>query len=329
MFEIYDDWPNISRRAYESNFEKIEKLDVDHIVFAGMGGSGSLGDTFASILSQSNIHVSVVKGYHLPKTIDSKSLVITTSISGNTQETVEILRKALKQKCSLLAISSGGKMEMFCKENNVNYRKIPEYHSPRASFGGFLYSMLNILEPIIPISKNVVNDSLLQLKNMEENITTKNLTNSNRALNLAKWITGIPLIYYPWGLQSVAIRFKNSLQENSKIHTFVEDVVESSHNGIVPWEKKSNVQPILLQGEDDHIKTKERWKIFQEYFESKQIEYQIVKSPKGHILSKIINLIYLSDYCSIYKAVILGIDPSSIKPINFIKKRLTESKNNF
>jgi glucose/mannose-6-phosphate isomerase len=324
MCKIYDDWPKISQSAYESNFEKIGKLDTNHIVFAGMGGSGSLGDTFASILSQSNIHVSIVKGYHLPKTVDSKSLVITTSISGNTQETIKILADASKLKCSLLAISSGGQIEEFCMKNNVSYRKIPEYHSPRASFCGVLYSMLNILEPIIPISKNEINNSILQLKKMGNEITTKNLTTTNKALNLAKWITGIPVIYYPWGLQSAAIRFKNSLQENSKIHAFAEDVVESSHNGIVPWERRSNVQPILLQGANDHIKTKERWEIFQEYFESKKIEYQIVKSSKGHILSKIINLVYLLDYCSIYKAILLGIDPSIVTPIDFIKKRLPQ-----
>ena len=65
---------------------------------------------------------------------------------------------------------------------------------------------------------------------------------------------------------SAAIRFKNSMQENSKKHVLFEDVIEASHNGIVSWEKSSNIQPILMQGKDDHFKTRERWKIFKEFF---------------------------------------------------------------
>ena len=101
-----------------------------------------------------------------------------------------------------------------------------------------------------------------------------------------------------------------------------EDVIEACHNGIVSWEKSSNVQPILLQGEDDYIKTKERWKILKEYFNKNRIEYREVFSVKGCILSKLINLIYLLDYSTIYRAAISRIDPSSIKSIDFVKSKL-------
>ena len=101
------------------------------------------------------------------------------------------------------------------------------------------------------------------------------------------------MIYYPFGLQSAAIRFKNSLQENVKIHAFAEDVVEACHNGIVSWEKKSDVQPILIQGQDDYIKTKERWQMLKEFLQQNNIEYREIMSVNGSILSKIINLIYL------------------------------------
>jgi glucose/mannose-6-phosphate isomerase len=130
------------------------------------------------------------------------------------------------------------------------------------------------------------------------------------------------LVYYPWGLQSAAIRFKNSLQENSKTHVIVEDVIESCHNGIVAWEKNSNVQPILVRGHDDHIKTIERWKILKQFFDEQGIEYFEIKSIDGNILSKIVNLIYLLDYSSIYYAVLHKVDPSPVNSINFVKTRL-------
>jgi len=119
---------------------------------------------------------------------------------------------------------------------------------------------------------------------------------------LAEWIKDIALIYYSWGLQSVATRFKNSLQENVKYHAMIEDVIETSHNGIVSWEKRSNVQPILIRGQDDHIKTKERWEILKEFLQQNEIEYKEIMSVNGSILTKIINLIYLLDYSTIYKS---------------------------
>ena len=70
------------------------------------------------------------------------------------------------------------------------------------------------------------------MDNLSEEINSSNLTKNNPALDVAYWITEIPIIYYPWGLQAAAIRFKNSLQENAKIHVITEDVVEACHNGI-------------------------------------------------------------------------------------------------
>ncbi len=99
-------------------------------------------------------------------------------------------------------------------------------------------------------------------------------------------------------------------------------MVEACHNGIVSWESKSNVNPILLQGADDYIKTKERWKILKEYFEENEIDFYEVFSIKGSILSKIIDLNYLLDYSSIYLAVLSKIDPSPVNSIDYIKNRL-------
>ena len=130
------------------------------------------------------------------------------------------------------------------------------------------------------------------------------------------------MIYYPAGLQAAAIRFKNSLQENTKMHAMAEDVVEACHNGIVSWEKHSSIIPILIQGKDDHIKTKERWKIVKEFFKSKNIEYKEIFSEEGSILTKLICLIYLLDYSTIYRAIISEIDPTPINSIDFVKQRI-------
>ncbi|KER07019.1 glucose-mannose-6-phosphate isomerase protein [Marine Group I thaumarchaeote SCGC AAA799-E16] len=322
MFEIYNNWPEIANKSFHKKYEQVNYEEIKHIVFSGMGGSGTIGDIFQAILSKTDIHVSVVKGYLLPNTVNEKALVVTTSVSGNTVETLTVLEQAFQKKTKILALSSGGKMEEYCNERGINFRKVEKFHSPRCSLTSFLYSMLNILKPIIPISTEVIEESIKELEKIKRKISTNNLTKENSALVLAEWINNIPLIYFPNGLQSAAIRFKNSLQENAKNHAIIEDVVESSHNGIVAWEQESSIQPILLEGKEDYVKTKERWRILEDYFKMKKIEHKIIESSEGSILTKLIGLIYMLDYCTIYKAILSNIDPSPITPIEFVKKRL-------
>ena len=322
MYEAYDYWPKLAKEYYEKDFSKLEIDDVDHIVFAGMGGSGTIGDIISSILSKTNIHVNVVKGYLLPKTVDSNTLVVATSISGNTDEVLSILKNSENSKAKFISFSSDGNLEKISIENNIKHVKISQSHSPRASLPSFLYSILNVLENVIPIKKNDIMESISKLEKTQKLISSSNLNEKNPSLSLANWIKNIPIIYYPLGLHAAAIRFKNSLQENAKVHAISEDVIEACHNGIVAWENKTSVQPILIQGHDDYIKTKERWKIFKEFLQSRQIDFKEVNSDEGNILSKIMYLIYLLDYSTIYHAIESKIDPTPVKSIEFIKKRL-------
>ena len=322
MYQTYDKWPEIAKNSFDNDFEKFDTKGIDHIVFSGMGGSGSIGDVVSAILSKEDIHVSNVKGYHLPKTVDSNSLVVATSISGNTKETLTVLEKAQKTDAKIAVFSSGGMIQKFSETNNLFFQEISMIHSPRASFPKFLFSILNILKEIIPIKEIDIKEAISSLEITRNSIFSNNLTEENISLKLAEWIKEIPLIYYPWGLQSAAIRFKNSLQENSKTHVITEDVIESCHNDIVAWEKNSNVQPILIRGHDDYIKTIERWDILKEFFRDGKIEFFEIKSVDGNILSKIVNLVYLLDYASIYHAVLKKIDPSPVNAIDFVKARL-------
>ena len=321
MYKIYDKWPQIARESFSKEQESVKFSDIDHIVFAGMGGSGAIGDMFSSLLSKTKIHVNVVKGYLLPQTADSNTLVVAVSISGNTAETLSVLGSANKLGSKIIAFSSDGKMQDYCTKNKIEHRIVTQYHSARASFTSYLYTILNVLHSTFNINKQDIIDSINELEKLNKSISSTNLTMDNPSLDLAKWISGIPVIYYPFGLQGAAIRFKNSLQENAKTHAMAEDIIEACHNGIVAWEKPSNVQPILLQGQDDYIKTKQRWKIIKEYFKKNGISYKEIFSVKEDILSKLINLIYLLDYTTIYRSVLSGVDPSPIRSIDFVKSQ--------
>jgi len=197
--------PEIARKSFESDQGSVNFDGINHIVFAGMGGSGAIGDILASILSKTKIHVNVVKGYLLPKTVDSNTLVVAVSVSGNTAETLFVLDSAHKLGCKTIAFSSSGKMQEYCAQNKIEHRIVPQFHSPRASFTSYLYTILNVLHVTLEIKQNDIMESIMELENLKKKISSLNLTDENLSLNLAKWITGIPMIYYPNGLQSTAI----------------------------------------------------------------------------------------------------------------------------
>ena len=221
MYEAYEKWPEIAQENYFfRDLPKAQFKNIDHIVFAGVGGSGTISDVISSILSKNDIHVNVVKGYLLPKTVDSNTLIVTTSVSGNSKEALTILQNVKKSKGKFLAFSSGGKMKKYSIKNKIPYYEIPEIHSPRASFSCYLYSILNVLEDVIPVKKRDVKESISLLMKTKKKISSTNLTNSNPALSLAKWITGFPIIYYPCGLHSAAIRFQKFVARKCKNSCF-------------------------------------------------------------------------------------------------------------
>ena len=180
MYKIYDEWPQIARKSFESIQQPVDFDGIDHIVFAGMGGSGAIGDIFSSILSKTKIHVNVVKGYLLPTTVDSNTLVITVSVSGNTAETLAILDSAYKRKSKIIAFSSGGKMLEYCTKNKIEHRIITQYHSPRASFTSYLYTILKVLYSALKIKQPDILESIRELENLSKKIGSSNLTTNKK-----------------------------------------------------------------------------------------------------------------------------------------------------
>ena len=323
MCKAYDSWPEIAEKIYEkADYDIADFKNIKHVAFVGMGGSGAVGEIFSSILSRSGIHTSVIKSHLLPKTVNDETLVVITSISGNTEESLSIIQETKKKNIKTIAYSSGGQLKEFCNKNQIKFQYLEKIHSPRTSLSSALYTMLKTLGPQFEISKTEILNSIYQMKKTREMINSSQLNESNPAIRLAEWISGIPVIYYPQGLNAAAIRFKNSLQENSKIHVITEEILEACHNGIMSWERTSNMKCILIRGIDDHSKTKTRLEIIKEYFNKKNISFYEVNSVSGELLSKIINLIFQLDYTSIYHAIINQINPSPLESIEYIKNHM-------
>lgn len=326
---VYDEWPEAA--AKEGGPEGPEPVDLQtcgqtrHFVFAGMGGSGAVGDAMAAVLSKAGVHVDVAKGYVLPRVASRDTVVVATSVSGNTEEALAVLDEAGRRGCLAVGFSGGGRMERLCADRGMPHRRIEARHSPRASFAPFLYGMIRALGPVLPEgAAGCVPDSISQMSALRDRIRSSNLdAASNPALALAEWLSGVPIVYYPAGLRAAAVRFKNSLQENAKMHAMAEDVIEACHNGVVPWwgssEGGAGGRPVMVRGRDDHAKTRQRWGILESMFRDRGIEFRTVDSVGGDILSKVANLVYLLDYATIYRAALSGVDPTPIAAIDYVK----------
>ena len=321
MHRAYDDWPRLAREAYEQRPEPAMDYRFDHVVFAGMGGSGALGEIFHSLLSRSPVHVDIVKGYRLPYTTGPGSLVVATSVSGQTAETISALRSAQKTGCRAVGFSSGGLLQEMCRRDGIPHYRIGEVHSPRASLVSYLYSMIGALAPVLQLGPSDAEESLGHLSSLAARVSSSN-RDGNPSLELASWLSGTPVILYPWGLRAAAVRFKNSLQENAKMHAMTEDIIESCHNGIVGWESASDARPVMIRGHGDGPTTRERWKVMSEYFASRSVEFREVSSPAGSLLTKLVGLIYVLDYASVYLALLRGADPAPVESIDYVKSRV-------
>lgn len=319
MHRTYEDWPDVAADAYAQDVPSVDLEGINHIAFSGMGGSGIVGDIIAALLSQTAIKTTIIKGYNLPKTVDDSTLVVCCSASGDTAETMSVLRAATQTR--LLGVSSGGQLGRFCTANNIPFVRTRLVHSPRASLPCMLYPILKALDGLLPISKGQIASSIDEIARTKKTISADNAAD-NAAMNIANSIDAIPIIYYPHGLLCVATRFKNSLHENAKVHAMIEDVIEACHNNVVAWERTAGVMPVIIRGFGDHEKTMQRWDILKEFFVSKDIRYLEVTGSGQTILARILSLIYMLDYATIFLAARYGQDPSVIAPIDFIKSRL-------
>ena len=162
--KAYDAWPEIARKSYQNKIESVSDFkNIEHVVFAGMGGSGTVGEILSSLVKLP-YYASVIKSQILPKTVNHNSLVIATSFSGNTYETLSVLQEAKRRGCGIVAFSSGGKVKDYCIKNGLIHHEIDLLHSPRASLPAGLYKMLKALGSQFGIHHDEILDSIKVLE---------------------------------------------------------------------------------------------------------------------------------------------------------------------
>jgi len=307
---------------------------IDKLVVLGMGGSaigGSLLRNFASRLTKPIIFVT--RDYDPPAFIDDNTLVIASSYSGNTEETLSAFSQALKGKCKKLAITTGGKLKALAQNAKAPVFIIDHSSQPRAALGYSFIPLIAFLQKLgfLEDKTTEVGSMTQDLEKLLGEVKETVPTSSNQAKQLATKLQGkIAVIYGAAILSAVARRWKTQINENSKAWAFHETFPELNHNSVVgyhlPAELASKVYVVMLRCPSLHPRTLIRYRVTSELLEQNSISHEILDSKGKGELSQMMSLVYLGDWVSYYLAILCETDPTPVKAIDYLKKRLSEAK---
>ncbi len=340
MYNCIFDLPEQMEEALKiSNNWKINPDDfpeVKNIVVIGMGGSAIGGDLVRSYLaSKLLIPFQVVRNYVLPEYVDDETLVIVSSYSGNTEETLAAFDDAIGRKAMIAAISTGGMVEDVCKLNEIPMAKLPAGLQPRAAIGYSFVPTLLFFEKIKLIKnlKKEVESTIKLLKKTREEFIEDNDLDSNPAKKLANSIHGkIPIIYSgPTTTDVVGIRWKGQICENAKNLAFANQYAEFNHNELVGWAEpikkfKKNLIVVQLHDSDDHIQVVQRMDIVHKLIAENGIDVLEINAIGATPLERMFYLIQLGDFMSYYLAVLNDVNPSPVEVITRLKDMLSSNK---
>jgi len=332
FMRIYDNWNGYAHIAYDKSSDITginSKYDLDMyntILFVGMGGSATAGEIASTVLEGSRVRCRVLKGSNLIDNIDRNTLVIAASVSGNTYETIQVVKSCHKRGIDTITLSSGGKLESLSRSEGSLHVSIENLGAPRISLPCLVYPILNIVKAIEPRIGDQIKSSLKSLDELAASICSSISLKNNNAKQLASFLEKamIPICYYSSSMGPIGIRFKNSLNENSKMHAICEDIEEACHNSIVPfsYQDADRYGVVLLRSRQDHGVLSARFDALKEFLMSKGIRTCELFGLGDTLLANIMTTVYLLDYTTVYLAFLKGHDPTLTPAIDRIKKAM-------
>jgi glucose/mannose-6-phosphate isomerase len=305
---------------------------VDKVIILGMGGSAIGGDLVRSLAqSESKVPVIVHRDYGLPAFVDDGTLVIASSYSGNTEETLSAFELALKTGAKKLAMTTGGKLAAMAEKNGVPVFRIEYKAQPRAALGFSFLPTLSVLQKLGYLSDKSADvvETVKVLEALSAKMDEKVPLSSNPAKQLAKRLhSHLPVVYGAGILAEVAHRWKTQINENGKAWAFYEVFPELNHNATVgyqfPPEVGSMIRVVLLRSPSFNQRVKLRYDVTCELLDRAKIAYEFVDSEGSSLLSQMMSLVIYGDFTSYYLAILHGIDPSPVEVISYLKDRLAK-----
>jgi len=323
--QVRDAWAIVGKAALPPAYG-----DARNITVAGMGGSAIGGDLAAALLADElKVPMTVHRDYGLPAYVGRDSLVIASSYSGNTEETLASFEQARKRGAKVLVLTTGGKLADLARASNYPVVTFSYKAQPRAALGYSLGLVLGVLTKLSFVRDLTadIDAALADLAKIEERVHEGARTND--AKKMALELFGRVIVAYGAGVMGVmARRVKGQWNENAKNWSAFDVMSELNHNAVVgfphPPIAKEALTVLLLRSDRDNPRHKLRFEVTRELLDRAGVPHKTLQFAGQNMLSEVLQMVYFTDYVSFYVALLNGADPSPVKSIDYLKDRLAK-----
>lgn len=339
MLDILLDLPRQCERAIEiaKTFKLPKEYSTkrfDKIFFTGLGGSAIGGDIVKTYLSrQIDMPVIVNRNYDVPEFVDKNTLCFVSSYSGNTEETLSAYKQIKEKGAMIITITSGGTLALMSRKDNTPCILIQKGIPPRTAIGYMCIIPLVVLVNI-EIVKNqdkCLKEAINVLKDLKENVLNVSAPPpKNVAKEIASNIFDKFVVIYASEdfLGGVVTRWRQELEENSKILCMERVFPEMNHNEITGWEDVKHISKdfavIFLRDKDEHPRTSRRIEITKKLIQKKTKNIMEIESIGQSLFARTFSLIYIGTFVSFYLAILNNVDPMPVNNVTYLKDRLKE-----
>jgi len=324
MNDYIDDFSNHLREAIEiannTNLTSCTK-EIRNVLICGLGGSGIGGTIVSDIISPKvDIPITATKDYSIPNFVNEHTLVIANSYSGNTEETLYALEKCQSRAAEIAVITSGGKLKAIAEENKYNKIIIPGNQPPRAMFGYAFTELFFMLNHYGIIDDSFKSDFTKAI----ELLDTEKSDIQEQAMSLAKKMyKQTPVIYVANGFEGVAVRFRQQINENSKMLCWHHVVPEMNHNELLGWRTNVNdLAVVYFRNKSDYDRNQIRMDINKKVISKFTENITEIWSKGDSLIENSLYHINLGDWVSWYLSEMNNVDAIEIDVINFLKGEL-------
>jgi glucose/mannose-6-phosphate isomerase len=300
---------------------------VSSVAVLGMGGSAIGGDLVRAIWSDRlRVPVEVVRGYDLPAWVGSSTLVVASSYSGATEETISAFGQAAERRAPSAIISTGGTLLEVARRASLPHLAFPGGGQPRAAVGYAITLLAGLLERagLLVLSDAEVEAAAAAADTRVAASLADIPTTDNDAKRLAWTIVDrLPIIEASGVLSAVAHRWKTQLNENGKTTAAWEELPEATHNAVVGYPQpdtlKDHLLVVFLEGDADHERNALRARLSRELLESSGIASEVIRVAGDGRFAQALDAIVRGDFASIYLAALYGVDPTPVESISMLK----------
>ena len=299
--------------------------EINNIVIAGMGGSALAALILKNWLEQEyDKPIEIVRNYTLPQYVDSSTLVICSSYSGNTEETLSTLEDAKSRNAQIAITTSGGQLDQIAQDNDIVSVKMPNGLQPRMAVIYNLKSLCKILNHFGLLDESYYNEigEIADWLKEESKLWHKDVsTDQNPAKQIALIASGKTSVFYAGHLMSpIAYKWKISWNETAKNTAFYNEFPEFNHNEFMGWASHPVEKPFAvfdLISDLEHPRINTRFEITDRILSGKRPSANIIRLHGETKLKQMLWGCILADFSSIYASILNGVDPT---PVDLIEK---------